>query len=146
MARVLPEYVADLEPLADVAGTLVAFARDPYGFIKSRIAVLLVTSALTVIEVITGKVRALWGIIADAVIAFGDSVGFGFANAGASLLDALDILPGLLTRFASPSGPLGPLAPVVVGIGGALLLYGTWQALKRTPKWLWIAYQIIPGT
>lgn len=134
-------WVTDLKELTDYVDELIAFASSPLQYIRLRV---IIPAVITLIEVTTGRVRWLWGIIADAVEASGDSVEFAFGASGDVLLDAVAIFPNLVE---SMSGELGPIAgPTVVGIGGALLLWVAWQAIKRAPGTFWTLYQAIPGT
>lgn len=123
--------------------TIEKFGRDPTGFIRKEVATYLVVGVIAAIEALTGRIRWIWSIVADAVKSAGESLDYAFGNSGDVLTDALGIFPSLLETLSSE---LGLLAPVVVTVGGILLVYALWQGLKRAPGAVWKLYQAIPGT
>lgn len=139
----LPDWLAGLK---SVSGTLVRFASNPYAFIKTEVMTMIVVAVLTAIEVTTGYIRDLWGVVEDAIAAGGESITFSLASAGTAIEDAARIVPDLLELLADPSGPLGPAAPVIIGLAGIGVVYVAYEAAKRTPGVLWKLYQVIPGT
>lgn len=141
---VLPAWVFDLKGLTAYVDELTEFASNPVRYVRSKVAVWLVAGIISAIEATTGRIRWFWGIIADAFGSAGDSVDYAFTSAGDIVLDAVAIVPNLIESMATELGPIA--GPIVVGVGGALLLWGAWQVLKRSPKAVWTLYQAIPGT
>lgn len=143
-SAIAPGWVKDLSALSDYVDELTSFASNPVRYIREKVAVWLVAGVLSAIEATTGRIRWLWGIFADALGSAGDSVDFAFEAAGDVLLDALGIVPELLEQLSRDLGPVA--GPVVIGVGGALLLWAAWHAIKRAPSTVWTLYQAIPFT
>lgn len=138
----MSSWLPDVKP--EWWSTVKAFATGPGEFIKSHIRTFLVSGVIAAIEAFTGRIRWLWSIVADAVGAFGDAVDVAFTSGGDVLLDAVGIFPELLRSFATDLGPI--VGPIVVGVGGALLIWAVWQGLKRAPGAAWAVYQALPLT
>lgn len=124
--------------------TAATFAENPERFIQKRVATFLVGGVIAIFEAVTGRIRFIWEIIADAVLAAGDSLDFAFGNSGDALIEAFAVFPDLLVGLASDLGPIS--GPLIASLGAILLVFGLWQLIERAPGAAWKVYQLIPGT
>lgn len=109
----LPGWISDLRPLAGVAGFLVALASDPAEALRDVILDVVLSFVLGGVVDVLGAVfgqflaafeqaAAVPGILAGALLSFGDSV-------GSTVLTLVFSVADLVRQLASSAGPFGPL-------------------------------------
>lgn len=111
----LPDWVKSLQPLAAIAGVLVAFAEDPIGFIRSYLAQIAAGWAADIVDsfiaAILDVASVLGGIVGDAGDVVVDGLLVPVATSGGLLISTHETL-------VSAVQSLGPLAPA-----GIIVLY-----------------------
>jgi hypothetical protein len=126
----LPSWVFSLRPLAPVAGALasvasvlIAFGKDPIGFVVRIVNFYIVGGVLAVGRYAIGVVVAPFEIFGGALdFIQGALVGI-FGGAGAGILSALVGIQQSVAGLIAGAGPLGP--PIAVGAAaiGFYVLY-----------------------
>lgn len=120
----LPGWLAALKPVAKV---LLAFGRDPYGFVATIISVYVLQSVFGLASYVVGSILAAFNTITGA-IGFAQSL---LITAFSALGDVLLIpLVALEQALASVVAGAGAAAPIIAVAGSAVLLYGVYRLLR----------------
>lgn len=126
----LPEWVRNLRPLSQVAaalagaaGFLIAFAKDPVGFVVTVIRNFVVGAVLQAGAFVVETILAGFDIIVGALTFVQRRLVGAFAVVGVDILGVLTSLQRTLAGIVADAGPAGPVIAVLGVAVGLYVLY-----------------------
>lgn len=135
----LPDWISSLKPLTEFVGLLLAFARNPLKFLRSRLFPPIVAGIIgfsfDIAEIIAQPFQVINRALTQGLLS-------AILNAIGALFTPLEVLINSLIGFViDATSPLGPLQPfVAVGIillsgyfGGSVILRGARAILSGIP-------------
>jgi len=135
----LPDWISSLKPLTEFVGLLLAFARNPLKFLRSRLFPPIVAGIIgfsfDIAEIIAQPFQVINRALTQGLLS-------AILNAIGALFTPLEVLINSLIGFVvDATAPLGPLQPfVAVGIillsgyfGGSVILRGARAILSGIP-------------
>lgn len=119
-----PELLQALAPLANVAGFLARFGRNPVGFIVSVISLYIVNAVLNLGAFAVNSVLGVFNAVVGAIRAAQALLTGAFAFVGVDILGIFASLNEIVATIAASAGPFGP--PLIAAFA-AVSIYGTYR-------------------